>query len=707
MLENDDTSRLPKSLPPSEAVPDDFELRGMFALGARDWRPPSAEEIQHMLPQYEVKAFVARGGMGAVYRGVHRALEREVAIKIMPPNIEHDELQFAERFKAEAKAMARLEHPSIVAVHDAGETPDGLLYFVMEFVRGTDVQEIIAKEGKVEPGRALEITCAVLDALVFAHESGIIHRDIKPSNVMFDTKGRVKVADFGLAKAVDSDNAGFTGSEVMLGTADFIAPEASIKGIKLDARADIYAVGVMLYVMLTGKIPRGRFEMPTALLPKIDPRLDAIVDKAMQTDRDKRYASAAEMRAAVGKVIAETRIGAMPKPGASAAKAKFGLVPVAVSAVVVIAAASFFVSRKPAPVVKPEVAGTPAAKPVAAAQETWTDAVPELLKTNPTKVQPTPEGLRLGTGVGFGPRLRDSALRVTLPQMEKNFTISVRSTGRHVGTSYEQYSANFFAEGWVALTRYGMENDPKTQLARATLPGFDPKAKHSLELRVVGDRLTVLVDGKQLIDERDATYSEGKFSITGYDNTFEKVEYARLDGGAAPPPAAEKWVDRLAEWFTPSNTSMARLTRLTDGTARAEATNGTPVISKPVRDAAVRAVAHGFEKHIALGLRGGKLVNGRLEGYAAAIDARGYVELACFRPGTTEHDVLTTAKVPGLDPQASHTLEFRAVGDRLTVQVDGKQVIERHDSTYTQGTSAFVTEPGTIIEKLEYAILDP
>ena len=219
----------------------------------RVWQPPGVEDLQRALPQYDISAFLARGGMGAVYKGVQKSLRRTVAIKVLPPDMEDGDMQFAERFKHEAQAMAHLSHPNIVAVFDAGETADGLLYFVMEFIKGTDVADLIAKQGQLPPEQATAITAHVCDALAFAHESGIIHRDIKPSNIMLDTRGRVKVADFGLAKMASLEGGGLTRSNVAMGTPDFVAPEALIAGIPIDQRADLYAVGVMLYQMLTGK----------------------------------------------------------------------------------------------------------------------------------------------------------------------------------------------------------------------------------------------------------------------------------------------------------------------------------------------------------------------------------------------------------------------------------------------------------------------
>ncbi|MFN7565255.1 MAG: serine/threonine-protein kinase, partial [Prosthecobacter sp.] len=252
----DATIPVPKPVPPQEGVTPS-QAGNLFAAGAgafdtrpassspHGWEPPSVEALQQALPQYEISAFIARGGMGAVYRGTQRALKRPVAIKIMPPEIEDGDLQFAARFKQEAQAMALLSHPNIVAVFDAGETPEGLLYFVMEFVEGTDVAQLIASEGRLDAVRAAPIIAAVCEALAFAHEEGIVHRDIKPSNIMIDKRGRVKVADFGLAKAVNIESTLMTRSDVAMGTPDFVAPEALIPGMKVDGRADLYAVGVM------------------------------------------------------------------------------------------------------------------------------------------------------------------------------------------------------------------------------------------------------------------------------------------------------------------------------------------------------------------------------------------------------------------------------------------------------------------------------
>ena len=251
-----------------------------------------------MLPQYEVEKLIGRGGMGAVYRGIQLSLERPVAIKLLPPVIEQQDPAFAERFKNEAKLMGRLNHPAIVSVYDFGRTNDGQLYFVMEYVDGTDVQQMIAAHGKLPAEHALAITAHVCDALGYAHKQGVIHRDIKPSNVLIDSDGRVKVADFGLAKVAGDDghSRGLTQTGMAMGTPDYVAPESLILGIQVDGRADLYAVGVMLYQMLTGDLPRGMFKMPSQKVPGVDPRFDRIVRRALEQDREERYQSSVEIR---------------------------------------------------------------------------------------------------------------------------------------------------------------------------------------------------------------------------------------------------------------------------------------------------------------------------------------------------------------------------------------------------------------------------
>ena len=271
----------------------------------RYWQPPTPEELQSRLTGYVIEAFLARGGMGAVYCGVQTSLERRVAIKILPPQLSEHDASFAQRFKQEARAMAQLNHPGIVKVFDFGEMSDGTLFFIMEFIDGTDVGQMVARQGRLSSAHALAVTAHVCDALQYAHELGIVHRDIKPANIMVSNDGQVKVADFGLAKSFSSGQTSLTMTGHVMGTVHFVAPEALTLGSSVDHRADIYAVGVMLYQMLTGRLPQGIFEMPSLLVKGLDPRYDQIVASAMREDRNARYQSIQEMRRALDDILTQ------------------------------------------------------------------------------------------------------------------------------------------------------------------------------------------------------------------------------------------------------------------------------------------------------------------------------------------------------------------------------------------------------------------
>ena len=259
-------------------------------------------ELQTALPKYIVTELIGCGGIGAVYRGRQEALDRDVAVKILPPDL--SDPSRAERFRTEALAMARLNHPGIVSVFDFGQTADGLLYLVMEFVEGGDVLRLLKENGgKLRLVNALAVTAHVCDALHYAHERGVLHRDIKPANIMLTMEGALKVADFGLAKLTQQDGNGLTQSGMGIGTLSYMAPESLILGAGVDRRADVYAVGVMLYQMLTGRLPRGIFKPPSELVPGLDTRLDDIVHKALQEDREQRFATTAEMRRAMDDIL--------------------------------------------------------------------------------------------------------------------------------------------------------------------------------------------------------------------------------------------------------------------------------------------------------------------------------------------------------------------------------------------------------------------
>ncbi len=293
-----------------------------------DWEPPTPEKLQSLLPQYQITDILGRGGMGAVYKGRQVKLGRDVAIKLLPGTLtgDGDAFNFAARFEQEAKAMASLDHPAIVSVYDFGETSEGQLYFVMEFIDGMDIHQYLHHhDGTLPQEQALAIVCHVLDALDYAHDRGIVHRDIKPANVLLNREGRVKIADFGLAKTLAAAGdepvaPALTMTNMAMGTPDYAAPEMLEQGGIPDHRVDLYAVGVMLYQLLTGKLPRGNFRKPSELRPELDARLDEIVGKAMEADPDRRYSRASEIRDAINGVLSQQMTRMEPRAGAAKKK---------------------------------------------------------------------------------------------------------------------------------------------------------------------------------------------------------------------------------------------------------------------------------------------------------------------------------------------------------------------------------------------------
>ena len=218
---------------------------------------------------------LGQGGMGVVYKARQRQLNRLVAVKILPPSVGEDPA-FAERFTREAQALAQLNHPNIVQVYDFGQT-DEFFYFVMEYVDGVNLRALI-RDGKLKPEEALKIVPQICEALQFAHDEGIVHRDIKPENILIDKKGRVKIADFGLAKLLGqaAEDISLTGTGQLMGTLGYMAPEQLQHAHAVDHRADIYSLGVVFYEMLTGHLPIGRFEPPSKKV-HVDVRLDDVV----------------------------------------------------------------------------------------------------------------------------------------------------------------------------------------------------------------------------------------------------------------------------------------------------------------------------------------------------------------------------------------------------------------------------------------------
>ena len=260
---------------------------------AEEERIVRAEVIRH-LPDVELFELLGRGGMGFVWRARQRRLDREVALKVLDLEL-GEKPDFAERFAREARALAKLNHPNIVTVFDYGQK-GSFCYLIMELVDGTSLREVV-RHGKLEPAEALALVPGICDALQYAHEHGVVHRDIKPENILLDAEGRVKIADFGLAKLVGTPAAlvTLTGSQQVLGTLRYMAPEQLDRPLEVDHRADIYSLGVVFYEMLTGEIPMGRFD-PPSVQSGTGARLDDIVMRTLEKEPDQRYQRAGDVK---------------------------------------------------------------------------------------------------------------------------------------------------------------------------------------------------------------------------------------------------------------------------------------------------------------------------------------------------------------------------------------------------------------------------
>lgn len=266
------------------------------------------EEGRVLSDRYRIDERIAGGGMGTVYAATDERLSRQVALKLLKDSLAEDD-RFVERFKREARAAAALSHPNVAGVYDYGQ--DGNYhYIVMELAPGQDLARLLRDEAPLDPERAAMLAAQIAAALGHAHSAGLVHRDVKPANALVDPKDRVKVTDFGIARAIGDSTLTATGT--ILGTAAYLSPEQA-QGAVVDARSDVYACGIVLYEMLTGAVPftgdsavsvamkhlTEEVPVPSSLRPGIPAELDEVVRKATSKDPKDRYQDGAEMAAAL------------------------------------------------------------------------------------------------------------------------------------------------------------------------------------------------------------------------------------------------------------------------------------------------------------------------------------------------------------------------------------------------------------------------
>lgn len=252
-----------------------------------------ANSLPPAIGEFEIIRKIGEGGLAEIYLARQKSLNRNIAIKVLHPRITKNE-EVVKRFERESITLARMSHPNIVHVIDRGED-NGRLYFAMQYVDGTNFKDVLAS-GKWSLERKLAIIIQTLKALDYAHKNGVIHRDIKPANILIDPEENALIADFGIAQLLEQEPTDRTESGVVMGTYAYMSPEQKVDSALVDHTTDIYAVGVMLYEVLIGKKPIGRFKLPSELDSSFPKRYDDIVAKALQSNPSDRYQKAVEMK---------------------------------------------------------------------------------------------------------------------------------------------------------------------------------------------------------------------------------------------------------------------------------------------------------------------------------------------------------------------------------------------------------------------------
>jgi serine/threonine protein kinase len=696
---------------------------------------PLPEELTNLLPHgnYSVESFLGQGGMGAVYKGTQVRLKRSVAIKIMRRAMGKD-YDFEQRFEREAQAMAKLNHPNIVSVIDYGEAGPDYLYIVMELVDGADLMDVI-RGGQMTQEMALSLLPQICDALQFAHDHGIVHRDIKPSNIMLTRDGRIKMADFGLAKRFDAESSFRTQTGTGMGTPDYAAPEQFDPTSAIDHRADIYALGVMIYQMITGQLPRGVWKPPSQRA-EVAPQWDAIVSRAMQSDPSDRYQQASEVKIdveGVSKLVPPDATSATsptnaPKGGAggtnqeirATSRSRTPLLVGLITGVVVLAVGAFFVLKRPAQSgpLSP-LSGTNGANVPGPAQGTVRSASS---KPGGIKLWDTADKIPVGAGITW----EDGALRVdkvpagyTAPAASgailrasvrasattEVFQLNLRNGTGSLPENRFYYGLNVdIVRGKISLRFFdGFKNERDLRDWKMP-PSYRRNEWVKMELRVSDGEVTAFMDGELLGAVRDSALVDFTgFTLWANPHAhFRDIVYVPLDGGSAASvpstiklwdspekikPKAGQWKDN-ALWL------------------HGESSLWT---SSPSRDATVRAHIRmnrdGVNPLLALRVRvspGGE-VSYAVLGVSTDFKALSfYTEVAGKRGKMTQFPLHRSY---GEDEWLR--VELRAVGTQFTAVADGEILGTVQDSSLPEpgGVQLFAKANG-YFRDIEYVPLD-
>ena len=289
----------------------------------RDDDEPTSSTAIPRVPGYELLELLGKGGMGEVWRARQVSLSRNVAVKLLPPRFAKDK-EFVARFDKEATALAALSHPGVVQIIDRGQAGDHY-FFVMELVTGINLREMM-NSGKLTVRDALRIGAQIARAIDYAHEQKVVHRDLKPENILVDARGHVKIADFGLAGMKGSErDISLTATSVAMGTVNYMAPEQRRDAKHVDHRADLYSMGVLLYEMLTGELPIGRFKLPSQRVVGLDSRIDDVVGGLLETEAEARPSRANTVAEALEAMVPSSSGGplvSLPKSAAGSGAPK-------------------------------------------------------------------------------------------------------------------------------------------------------------------------------------------------------------------------------------------------------------------------------------------------------------------------------------------------------------------------------------------------
>jgi serine/threonine protein kinase len=508
-----------------------------------------------MLPQYEILRLVGRGGMGAVYKARHLAEDRFVAIKLLPPEVSGDE-GYRKRFEKEVLVLEHLRHPRIVSLLDSGKRDGVCHYFVMEFVDGTSLHDAIQARN-LSPARAKEIMCDVCEALIFAHEHGVLHRDLKPGNVLLDQAGRAKLADFGTARWRPEGVVlnGTTG--VLFGTRDYMAPELLAEPGS-DVRSDIYALGVMVYEAFCFEVPRGNFPPPSKKCGA-SPALDLIVSIAMESEAAARYASVSDMLEQI-KALDVLPQASSSRPSALSIctrRRRPYLWPATVLVALAITAALPFLVRRtgqgpkstpplvavavaastPAPVVPPSPSepsepvqrAAPPSAPVQA-QLIWHDWLSEQVNM-PSSISKDERGVRIEgqnttLKITVSPQLQDQAVRLAYSIVEPgDHTLKVLLRADDALDNFYGFSRR--PDCWQVVRC-------KDKLVRALgsdlkISGLAPGAEEEIEVLVRGEKLEFRRAKEVIFHRGDPFLKEGRLILEfGTGVVLRRIEWADL-----------------------------------------------------------------------------------------------------------------------------------------------------------------------------------